>query len=87
LIIDFVSPSIQGSVDQLAWSDPMQRAEIQVKGRLDENWSEWFEGFEITYPGEGQTKLTGEVRDQTALYSLLSRLRDLGLPLVSVKCE
>jgi hypothetical protein len=65
----------------------MQRAEIQVKGHLDENWSEWFEDFEITYPGEDQTKLSGVVRDQTALYSLLSRLRDLGLPLVSVKCD
>ena len=65
----------------------MQRAEIQVKGRLDENWSEWFEDFEITYPDEDQTQLTGQIRDQTALYSLLSRLRDLGLALISVKCE
>lgn len=80
-----VTPS--GRLNLLSWSDPMQRAEIQVKGRLNENWSEWFEDFEITYPGEDQTKLSGMVRDQTALYSLLSRLRDLGLPLVSVKCD
>ena len=65
----------------------MKRAEIQVNGRLDEHWSEWFEGFEITHTGDDQTKLSGQVRDQTTLYSLLSRLRDLGLPLVSVKCE
>lgn len=65
----------------------MQRAEIQVKGRLDESWTEWFDGFEITYPGDDRTQLTGQIRDQTALYSLLSRLRDLGLPLISVKCE
>ena len=65
----------------------MQLAEIRVKGRIDEHWSEWFEGFEITYPDEDQTQLTGQIRDQTALYSLLSRLRDLGLHLVLVKCE
>jgi hypothetical protein len=65
----------------------MQRAEIHIKGHIDELWSEWFEDFEITYPNEDQTQLTGLVRDQTALYSLISRLRDLGVPLISVKCE
>jgi hypothetical protein len=72
---------------QTGWGVTMQRAEIRIKGHIDELWSEWFEGFEITYPDEDQTQLTGQVQDQTALYSLISRLRDLGVPLVSVKCE
>ena len=65
----------------------MQRVEIRVKGHIDEHWSEWFECLEISYQGEDETMLYGQVQDQTALYSTLSRLRDLGLSLVSVKCE
>jgi hypothetical protein len=65
----------------------MHRAEIRVKGHIDEHWSEWFEDFDITYPDDEQTQLTGQVRDPTELYSLLSRLRDLGVSLVLVKCE
>lgn len=63
----------------------MPHVEVRVNGRIDQKWSQWFEGVEISYCGEDQTVLTGQVRDQTALYSLLSRLRDLGLPLLSVK--
>lgn len=62
----------------------MEQVEIRVKGRIDDHWSEWFDGFEITYPGEDESVLSGAIRDQTALYSILSRLRDLGLALVSV---
>ena len=62
----------------------MGRVEIGVKGRIDDHWSEWFDGFEITYPAEDESVLSGPIRDQTALYSILSRLRDLGLALVSV---
>ena len=62
-----------------------QQVEIRVKGRIDEHWSEWFDGFKITYHGENETVLCGPIRDQTELYSLLSRLRDLGLALVFVK--
>ena len=65
----------------------MLHVEIRVKGRIDKNWSQWFEGVEVSYCGENETVLSGLVRDQTALYSLLSRLRDLGLPLLSVKTK
>jgi len=54
---------------------------------VDKHWSEWFEGVEVTYCGEAETMLGGPVRDQTALYSILSRLRDLGLLLLSVKTK
>jgi hypothetical protein len=62
----------------------MRSIEIRVKGKIDENWSDWFEGLTIMHTDQGETILTGPVVDQAALYGLLSRLRDLGLPLVSV---
>jgi hypothetical protein len=62
----------------------MQQVEIRVKGQIDERWSEWLEGLTITHMGEGETVLTGPVTDQSALYGLIARLRDLGLPLLSV---
>lgn len=62
----------------------MQQVEIRVKGRLDPDWSEWFGGLEISYHGDTETVLSGSVQDQTALYGLLTRLRNLGLALVSV---
>ncbi|MBI3177962.1 MAG: hypothetical protein HYZ35_08215 [Chloroflexi bacterium] len=62
----------------------MQHVEIRVKGLIDENWSEWFEGLTITHSDEGETILSGNVIDQAALYGLLAKLRDLGLSLQSV---
>jgi hypothetical protein len=59
--------------------------EIRVKGRLDsEYWAEWFEGMTITAEESGETVLYGPLPDQAALYGLLSRLRDLAIPLLSV---
>ena len=62
----------------------MLRAEIQVKGRIDEHWSDWFEGLTVTHTDQDETVLTGLVVDQSALYGLLAKLRDLGLSLLSV---
>ena len=63
---------------------------IQVRGRLDENWSAWFEGMTITVERSDSyttvTTLAGPVTDQAALHGILSRIRDLGLPLLSVQC-
>jgi hypothetical protein len=63
----------------------MLSVEIRVKGRIDENWKEWFEGLSITHTDENETVLSGEVADQAALYGYIAKLRDLGLPLVLVK--
>ena len=63
----------------------MQRVEIRVKGRIDQDWSDWFEGLTITHTDEDETILSGTVVDQAALYGLMAKLRDLGLPLLSVK--
>jgi hypothetical protein len=63
----------------------MLHVEVAVKGRLDPEWAEWFEGLELT-PTEGDmTLLAGELVDTSALYGLLSKLRDLGLVLVSLR--
>ena len=63
----------------------MLRAEIRIKGQIDARWSDWFEEFAITHTDQGETVLTGDVADQSALYGLIAKLRDLGLPLVSVE--
>ncbi len=63
----------------------MQKVEIRVKGRIDEHWSDWFEGLTITHIDQDETILSGTVVDQATLYGLLAKLRDLGLPLVSVQ--
>lgn len=62
----------------------MRRVEIRVQTCIDADWSEWFDGFEISYTEKGETILTGTVPDQAALYGLIAKLRDLGLPLLSV---
>ena len=58
--------------------------EIRLKGHLAQHWAEWFEGVTITLDGNGETLLSAPVIDQSALYGLLRKVRDLGLPLISV---
>lgn len=57
---------------------------IRVKGHLDSHWSQWFEGLTITEEGDGTSLLAGAVADQAALHGLLVKIRNMGLPLVSV---
>jgi hypothetical protein len=58
--------------------------QIRIKGHLGPQWTDWFEGLTITLEDNGHTLLTGLVVDQAALHGLLKKMRDLGLPLVSV---
>ena len=58
--------------------------EIRIAGHLDAHWADWFDGMSITLEENGNTLLSGPVPDQPALYGILRRVRDLGLPLVSV---
>ena len=58
--------------------------EIRIKGHLDNRWATWFEGLSVTLEENGDTLLIGPVVDQAALHGLLRKVRDLGLPLVSV---
>ncbi len=59
--------------------------EITIRGRLDEHWSDWFDGMSIDTTQAGITVIRGPVLDQAALHGLLARLRDLATPLVSVR--
>jgi hypothetical protein len=59
--------------------------EIVVKGHLDVDWSEWFEGLTIAHNDKGETMLSGHIRDQAALYGIIAKVRDMGLSLILVK--
>ena len=59
--------------------------QITIKGYLDASWSAWFDGLTITHAADGNTRLTGAIRDQTALYGLIDKARDLALTLVAVE--
>jgi hypothetical protein len=58
--------------------------EIRLKGRLDDRWEDWFDGLSLTHESNGTTVIHGPVIDQAALHGLLRKVRDLGLPLISV---
>ena len=62
----------------------MQQVEIRVKGQIDQHWSDWFDDLTVTHTDQNETVLTGPIVDQAALHGLLAKLRDLGLPIVSV---
>ena len=57
---------------------------IRLKGHLNESWADWFDGLTFTHQDDGTTTLIGNIEDQSALHGLLKRVRDLGLPLISV---
>lgn len=60
------------------------RYEIRLKGHLDARWAAWFDGLTLTREGDGTTVIHGQVIDQAALHGLLQKVRDVGLPLISV---
>ncbi len=69
-------------------TDPKQPMvyQIRLQGHLGCQWTDWFGGLTITLEDNGDTLLTGPVVDQAALYGLLRKVRDLGMPLLSVNC-
>ncbi len=58
--------------------------EIRVEGRLGSRWTAWFDGLGITTDDDGNTVIRGSLVDQAALHGLLQKLRDVGIPLVSL---
>ena len=67
-------------------SDPGQPLvyQIRIKGHLGRDWTDWFGGLSITLEDNGETLLTGPVIDQAALHGVLKKVRDVGMPLLSV---
>lgn len=64
--------------------DTTQHYQIRIEGRLGPEWSAWFEGLKISHQPGGDTLLTGPLADQAALHGILIKIRNLGLPLISV---
>jgi hypothetical protein len=69
----------------LDWDDPVVY-QIRVRGALGSEWSDWFGGMTVSAQDDGGTLLAGPVRDQSALHGILAKIRDLGLPLLSLSC-
>ncbi len=65
----------------------MFHTEIHVKGKLDYSWSDWFEDMQIQISPSGDTILTGNLPDKSAVYGMVSRLSGLGITLISVTCD
>jgi hypothetical protein len=61
------------------------RYEIRIQGQLHARWAAWFDGWSLTNENEGTTIISGPVIDQAALHGLLQKVRDIGLPLISVQ--
>src|SRR5205823_7391937 len=83
------SPQKEGGVvpdivDADADADQPTVYEIRIKGQLDHQWTDWFGGLAITLQPSGDTLLSGPVVDQAALHGLLRKVRDLGMPLLSI---
>jgi hypothetical protein len=66
-------------------AEPPTYYELRVRGGLDGRWSAWFEGLQVSSDDHGVTAIVGPVADQAALHGLLAKVRDLGLPLLSVR--
>lgn len=79
-------PQKEGTVNRNPRTDASQPLvyQIRLKGHLGPQWTEWFEGLTITLEDNGDTLLSGPVVDQAALHGLLKKVRDLGIPLISV---
>jgi hypothetical protein len=81
-----------GATVQVMSNDPKQKTDpgkpmiyqIRIEGHLDDQWTDWFGGLTLTLEENGDTLLTGPIIDQAALFGLLKKVRDLGMPLVSV---
>jgi hypothetical protein len=65
-------------------SAPVPHYELRVAGRLGDRWSAWFDGMTLTAADDGTTSIRGPIVDQAALHGVLQKLRDLGIPLISL---
>jgi hypothetical protein len=80
-----VSDSEGSMMSEISSADEAGRYEIRLKGHLDNRWATWFDGLTLTICSDGTTVIHGVVLDQSALHGLLQKVRDVGLPLISVR--
>jgi hypothetical protein len=71
-------------MSEISTANEAGRYEIRLKGHLDNRWAAWFDGLTVTTCTDGTTTIHGIVVDQSALHGLLQKVRDVGLPLISV---
>jgi len=71
-------------MSEISTANEAGRYEIRLKGHLDNRWATWFDGLTLTTNSDGTTTIHGIVVDQSALHGLLQKVRDIGLPLISV---
>ena len=71
-------------MSEISTANEAARYEIRLKGHLDNRWAAWFDGLTLTSCSDGTTTIQGVVGDQSALHGLLHKVRDVGLPLISV---
>jgi hypothetical protein len=81
----FFADSIELASKERSYS--MQQVEIHIMGQIDRDWSDWLGGLQVIHTADGCTVLSGSIRDQAALYGLLSQLANLGLKLVSLSSD
>jgi hypothetical protein len=72
------------SMSDISTANGAGRYEIRIQGHLDNRWATWFDGLTLTTGSDGTTTMSGLVVDQSALHGLLHKVRDVGLPLISV---
>jgi hypothetical protein len=82
--IRFYGPIMSSTDAAIGRWDDAGRYEIRLKGHLDARWAAWFDGLTLTQDNDGTTTVRGAIVDQAALHGLLQRVRDIGLPLMSV---
>jgi hypothetical protein len=75
---------MSNEIDPQAGRNKPMVYQIRIKGHVRREWTGWFDGLSITLEDNGDTLLTGPVLDQAALYGLLRKVRDVGMPLLSV---
>jgi hypothetical protein len=75
---------MSNTLDLKTGPNPSIIYQIRVKGHLGSQWTDWFGGLTVTQEDNGETLLSGQVVDQAALHGLLKKVRDLGMPLISV---
>jgi len=79
-----VGTSEGSTMSEISTASEAGRYEIRLKGHLDNRWATWFDGLTLTTRNDGTTVIHGLVVDQSALHGLLQKVRDVGLPLISV---